>query len=251
MSHNRVNLSQMKFETRFNSVSDLINFSRSVPFGNFFFCSASTIARASSDPELSRILSSGFAIPDSTPLALVLTGNRKSVLRGTTFTREFCESSLSGERIALIGSTVSVLEILQTRLQTLNHQINIVGVHSPSFVGSVAEKARDALIFLNDLEADFVFVALSSPQQDYFIGHLSKQYQAKYFAVGAAFDFIAGTKSEAPKWLQQTGLEWLFRLGSEPRRLWKRYLIDNLVFMSMSLQFFAMKVLKNIKNAKQ
>jgi N-acetylglucosaminyldiphosphoundecaprenol N-acetyl-beta-D-mannosaminyltransferase len=124
-------------------------------------------------------------------------------------------------------------------------------VHSPSFEGSVPEKAREALVFLDDLKAEFVFVALSSPQQDYFIGELSRYYQARYFAVGAAFDFIAGTKSEAPQWLQGTGLEWLFRLGTEPGRLWKRYLIDNFVFMRISSQFIAMKILTRIKRAKQ
>jgi N-acetylglucosaminyldiphosphoundecaprenol N-acetyl-beta-D-mannosaminyltransferase len=248
---NRVKLSQMRFQTEFREIEQLTNFTRKVNHGNFFFCSASTVAQASKNQRLAEIISSGYAILDSTPLAIILTGKRNSVLRGTTFTREFCKTANSAERIILIGGTLELLEKLAARFVMLNKKINIVGIHSPSFQGSIADKVNDAILILNDVKPEFVFVALSSPQQDFFIAQLSKCYEAKYFAVGAAFDFIAGTKPEAPKWLQKTGLEWIFRLGNEPRRLWKRYLVDNFVFMKVSLEYLVLRLASKVKNAQK
>ena len=245
-----VTLAEMRFTTHFQNMDDLIYFVRNIRFGNFYFCSASTVVKASRDADLARIISSGFAIPDSTPLALTLKGKRKFIMRGTTFTRDFCRSAVEKDRIFLVGSTNKVLQQMQQILQLRNNLINIVGTFSPSFEGSLEEKISESLTILLDSEPDYVFVALSSPQQDYFIAQISKSYQAKYFAVGAAFDFIAENKLEAPVWLQKTGFEWLFRMISEPRRLWKRYLVDNVLFIIISIEFSIYKISKRIKHAK-
>jgi N-acetylglucosaminyldiphosphoundecaprenol N-acetyl-beta-D-mannosaminyltransferase len=247
----RVTLAQMRFTTHFQKMDELLYFSRNIGVGNFYFCSASTVVKASRDADLARILSSGFAIPDSTPLALTLRGKRKFVMRGTTFTREFCRSAVEEDRIFLVGSTTQVLQRMQQILKLSNNLINIVGTFSPSFQGSLEEKISESLTILSDSKPDYIFVALSSPQQDYFIAQISESYKAKYFAVGAAFDFIAENKLEAPVWLQKTGFEWLFRLISEPRRLWKRYLVDNVLFIIISIEFVIYKLSKRIKYAKK
>jgi N-acetylglucosaminyldiphosphoundecaprenol N-acetyl-beta-D-mannosaminyltransferase len=72
---------------------------------------------------------------------------------------------------------------------------------------------------------------LGTPKQDELIGELVNRVHVPLVAIGAAFDFLAGTKPEAPAWLQGTGLEWIFRLLSEPRRLWRRYLVGNTRFV--------------------
>ena len=77
----------------------------------------------------------------------------------------------------------------------------------------------------------FVWVGLGTPQQDYFVSAWARRVPAVFLAVGAAFDFLSGNKREAPNWLHDTGLEWTFRLVTEPRRLWKRYLIGNSIFL--------------------
>jgi len=251
MSKRHTGIAQMKFQTSFDSIESLVNFSRKIETGNFHFCSASTIARASRDIKLAEIISSGFAIADSTPLALTLTGNRNAAIRGTTFTRKFFETSVLGERVLLVGSTPLVLNLLKDKLQLLNKEINVIGFYSPSFSDSVEEKVNQTSKILFELKPEFIFVALSSPQQDYFINLLARDYRAKYFAVGAAFEFIAKTKAEAPNWLQGTGFEWLFRLANEPRRLWKRYLIDNLIFSKLSLDYVVYRIWTRCKDAKK
>jgi N-acetylglucosaminyldiphosphoundecaprenol N-acetyl-beta-D-mannosaminyltransferase len=77
-----------------------------------------------------------------------------------------------------------------------------------------------------------LWVGLGTPRQDLFIDRFRHRLGATLIAVGAAFDFIAGTKSQAPKWAQDRGLEWAFRLATEPRRLWRRYLLGNLTFLA-------------------
>lgn len=245
---NRIRISQMKFATEFHTISELINFVRSISSGNIFFCSASTVARATRSSVLSKAFTSGYAIPDSTPLALLLTGNREYALRGTTFMRTFAKSADFTERILLIGSTTSVLEKLRTNLKRNNKNLNIVGIHSPSFEGTISEKVKIALVKIKEVRPNLIFVSLSSPQQDLFILEISEQYRSRYFAVGAAFDFLAGTKLEAPLWLQKSGFEWVYRLGREPRRLWKRYLMDNSIFILASIEFLITNLLLKIKN---
>ena len=77
---------------------------------------------------------------------------------------------------------------------------------------------------INEAKPDIVWVGLSTPKQEYWMaGHVGRIDAPVMIGVGAAFDFLAGTKRQAPPWMQRNGLEWLFRLMSEPRRLWRRY----------------------------
>ncbi|OHB75304.1 MAG: hypothetical protein A2Z34_09620 [Planctomycetes bacterium RBG_16_59_8] len=83
---------------------------------------------------------------------------------------------------------------------------------------------------------DIVWVGLGAPKQELWMSRHRAQLRAVQIGVGAAFDFIAGVKPQAPRWMQRRGLEWLFRLLCEPRRLWKRYLIYNPLFVIRFLQ---------------
>ena len=76
-----------------------------------------------------------------------------------------------------------------------------------------------------------VWVGLGTPKQDVIAAQLAQKSDLTFVAIGAAFDFIAGTKRQAPRMMREHGLEWLFRLASEPRRLWKRYLLGNAIFL--------------------
>jgi hypothetical protein len=84
---------------------------------------------------------------------------------------------------------------------------------------------------VNSSGAGLMFLGLGCPKQDYFAASHSGRIQAVQLCVGAAFDFLSGSKSTAPMWMQKSGLEWLFRLWQEPRRLWKRYLVSNTLFI--------------------
>jgi N-acetylglucosaminyldiphosphoundecaprenol N-acetyl-beta-D-mannosaminyltransferase len=85
---------------------------------------------------------------------------------------------------------------------------------------------------INDAEPDIVWVGLSTPKQEYWMAeHVGRVKAPVLVGVGAAFDFHAGIKRQAPRWMQKNGLEWAFRLASEPRRLWRRYLVNNPLFI--------------------
>ncbi len=131
----------------------------------------------------------------------------------------------------LLGSTPEVVDALQTQLHTRFPGVQIVGVESPPFRPLTAEElvAQDDRIRAS--RAQVVWVGLGTPKQDWETARLAKNVPALSIAVGAAFDFVAGAKTQAPEWMQHNGLEWAYRLASEPRRLWKRYLFGNARFV--------------------
>ena len=104
-------------------------------------------------------------------------------------------------------------------------------MHSPSFQAiSRAEDEADVLR-IHSSGAGVVFVGLGCPKQELWMAAHRGRVQAVMVGVGAAFDYHAGTIARAPLWMQRNGLEWLHRLWSEPRRLWRRYLVTNTLFM--------------------
>ena len=136
-----------------------------------------------------------------------------------------------GLRHFLLGSTPAVLETLENELGRRFPGANIVGVASPPFREATEEESREQIARLVSSGAQVVWVGLGTPKQDWETARLAAAVPAVFCAVGAAFDFVAGNKRQAPRWMQRRGLEWLYRLATEPRRLWKRYLFGNVRFI--------------------
>jgi N-acetylglucosaminyldiphosphoundecaprenol N-acetyl-beta-D-mannosaminyltransferase len=112
----------------------------------------------------------------------------------------------------------------------------VVGTYSPPFRPLTAEEDAELVDHINALEPDIVWVGLSTPKQErWMYDHLGRIAASVLVGVGAAFDFHAGLKKQAPRWVQRSGLEWFFRLGTEPRRLWRRYLVNNPAFVWRTL----------------
>jgi N-acetylglucosaminyldiphosphoundecaprenol N-acetyl-beta-D-mannosaminyltransferase len=130
----------------------------------------------------------------------------------------------------LLGSTPEVLVNLEVQLRALLPGVDIVGASSPPFRSLTEIEELKQLELLASSGAQIVWLGLGTPKQDWEAARLSASIPAVFCAVGAAFDFVAGNKNQAPHWMQKRGLEWLFRLCSEPRRLWKRYLFGNVRF---------------------
>jgi N-acetylglucosaminyldiphosphoundecaprenol N-acetyl-beta-D-mannosaminyltransferase len=127
-----------------------------------------------------------------------------------------------GWRHLLVGGSDDVAVKLQERLSEAAPRVAIAGVVVPPFSATLDDAVLSALI--NSHEADIVWVALGSPRQELWMVEIRPQLKAALLVgVGAAFDFLSGAKPQAPVWMQRTGTEWLFRLFSEPRRLWRRY----------------------------
>ena len=183
----------------------------------------------------------GLAAEDGMPLVWW------SRLAGFSEARRVCGSDLLDEVCAygvprkyshyFYGASPRVLELLVDRLRRHHPGLIVAGYRSPPFRPlNAAEDAAD-IAAINDARPDFVWVGLGMPKQEkWMVEHLGKIDAAALIGVGAAFDFHAGTKPRAPIWMQRSGLEWLFRLMTEPRRLAHRYLIDNALFVGHMLQ---------------
>ena len=133
--------------------------------------------------------------------------------------------------IYLYGSTEEVLALLERNLMLQFPDLQIAGAESPPFRPLTPEEDAEVVRRINDSGAGIVFIGLGCPKQDHFAADHAATVGGVQVCVGAAFEFHAGTKSTAPKWMQRRGLEWVYRLTCEPRRLWRRYLHTNSYFL--------------------
>jgi N-acetylglucosaminyldiphosphoundecaprenol N-acetyl-beta-D-mannosaminyltransferase len=112
----------------------------------------------------------------------------------------------------------------------------VCGCHAPPFRELTFNEDQHIVEQINTTKPDIVWVGLSTPKQEFWMAdHVARVDAPVMIGVGAAFDFLAGLKPQAPRWVQRSGFEWLFRLLTEPRRLWRRYLKNNPAFVALSL----------------
>lgn len=134
-------------------------------------------------------------------------------------------SPARGYRHFYYGGAPGVAEKLKAAMESAYPGLLVVGMFQPPFRELTREEDREAVACINAARPDIVWVGLSTPKQEFWMArHLARIDAPVMIGVGAAFDFLAGTKRQAPHWMQRRGLEWLFRLATEPRRLWRRYL---------------------------
>jgi N-acetylglucosaminyldiphosphoundecaprenol N-acetyl-beta-D-mannosaminyltransferase len=142
----------------------------------------------------------------------------------------------------LYGGEPGVAETLASQLTGRFDKLQIVGTQSPPFRKLTTEEDLEAIEMINSTNPDIVWVGLSSPKQERWMSeHLGKIEAPVMIGVGAAFDFLSGSKPQAPRWMQRAGLEWLFRFLTEPRRLWPRYRQYPLFVLFVLLQLLGFK----------
>ncbi|MFN5375148.1 MAG: WecB/TagA/CpsF family glycosyltransferase, partial [Chitinophagaceae bacterium] len=129
------------------------------------------------------------------------------------------------------GSKQSTLDLLRENLLEQFPSLQIVGMQADRFRESTDEEKADDRNLISTSGAKLVFVGRGCPRQEKWVSENKEHIPAVLIAVGAAFDFHAGTVKQAPAWIQNIGLEWLFRLFQEPKRLWKRYFTTNSLFL--------------------
>jgi len=137
--------------------------------------------------------------------------------------------------VGFYGGGSEVLELLVERMQARYLGLNVAFAVSPPFVELGFEEDVELVERINRSGARILFVGLGCPKQEIWMASHRGRVKAVMLGVGAAFDFHAGVKSQAPAWMQTIGLEWLFRLSTEPRRLWKRYLYHNPRFLALAI----------------
>ena len=187
--------------------------------------------------------------PDGMPLVWGLRSlgvDHATRVYGPSLTPKVCElASREGIPVGFYGGTPEVLDRLQANLLRAYPELNIVYSWPPPFRELSEEEDEEVTRAIDASGARIVFVGLGTPKQEQWMVRRRGSLDAVMLGVGAAFDFIAGHKKQAPRWMQDRGLEWLFRLVSEPKRLWKRYLYSNPRFVALFVaQLLRTKVLK-------
>jgi N-acetylglucosaminyldiphosphoundecaprenol N-acetyl-beta-D-mannosaminyltransferase len=194
------------------------------------------VMEAFDDPAFQRLVNAAERVtPDGVPLvwALRLLGipGAKRVY-GPTLTPIVCaRAELLGIPVGFYGGSQQVLDALLWRLRKRFPRLEVAFAHSPPFRALSDEEDRRMTEAIDASGARILFVGLGCPKQERWMASHRETLSCVMLGVGAAFDFLAGAKPQSPPWMQRAGLEWLFRLCVEPRRLWRRYLIHNPRFL--------------------
>ena len=197
------------------------------------------VVRCQSDAELRHIHNAAYLVtPDGMPVvwALWLSGHRTAdrVYGPDLMLALFAAGERTGLRHFLFGSTPATLEQLQSSLLARFPEAKIAGAYAPPFGEWTAEQEDEMVGLINGSGADIVWVGLGTPKQELWMGRIRRRLDASMLiGVGAAFDFHSGGKRQAPRLIQRSGFEWLFRMLSEPRRLGRRYAVSVPTFLGL------------------
>jgi N-acetylglucosaminyldiphosphoundecaprenol N-acetyl-beta-D-mannosaminyltransferase len=191
-----------------------------------------------------------YSLPDGMPLVWLLNLKGHGInerIYGPDMMLRICEEAAKSEwRCFLYGGKENTLKLLKKSLVQRFPSLNIVGTYSPPFRAMTKEEDNEICGIINAAKPDIVWVGLGAPKQEIWMyEHKDKLDVSVLHGVGAAFDFISGQISQAPRWMMKAGMEWFFRLCTEPRRLWKRYTIMNIKFL-----FYLCSSALNRKNEK-
>jgi N-acetylglucosaminyldiphosphoundecaprenol N-acetyl-beta-D-mannosaminyltransferase len=153
-------------------------------------------------------------------------------------------SEAEGFRVYFLGARASVLEQALENLRALHPRLTIAGSHHGYFD---ARESLDICEEINSARTDILFVAMSSPQKEYWVAeHESRLEVPLIMGVGGALDVAAGVVARAPQWAQTAGLEWAFRVLQEPRRMWRRYLSTNVRFLGIVVAALGGRILRRV-----
>jgi N-acetylglucosaminyldiphosphoundecaprenol N-acetyl-beta-D-mannosaminyltransferase len=200
------------------------------------------IAESRTDVDFMRALDSAdLVVPDGMPLVWLGRWHRHPLKRrvyGPELMETFCSETGMNYRHFFYGGGPGTAQKLADSLHQ-RHGIVVAGTYCPPFHPLTEEEQRDITSSIEEASPDVLWVGLSTPKQEKWMHHNRERLAVRVMlGVGAAFDFNSGKTRQAPRWMQENGLEWLFRLSAEPQRLWRRYLVSipkaaGLVFLEL------------------
>ncbi len=205
-------------------------------------CSNHGIMMSQKDDDLRKVLNvAGIAAPDgvSVVLACRLQGyGMVRQVRGTDLMLQVCKRAAEkGYSNFLYGGADGIPQKLAENLTQRFPGFNVRGTYSPPFRALTEQERSDVIHMINLADPDILWVGLGAPKQELWMARFAEHLNVPVMVgTGAAFDFLSGSKQEAPKWVQRAGIEWLFRLAREPRRLWKRNLYHPIFIGEVLLQ---------------
>ncbi|MFC7516538.1 WecB/TagA/CpsF family glycosyltransferase [Herbaspirillum sp. GCM10030257] len=206
-------------------------------------CNVHSVVTTTSDVEFKiAVNNADMATPDGAPIAWALRqfgyASQERINGPDLMMKYLAEAERLGQTVFFYGSTDATLAKLRVALAKLFPGLRIGGTYSPPFRSLSLEEDEEIVEMINGSGSNVVFVGLGCPKQEKWMAEHRGRINAVMIGVGAAFDYHAGVIKRAPIWWQRNGLEWLYRLGSEPRRLFKRYMVTNTLFMVGFLRQF-------------
>jgi N-acetylglucosaminyldiphosphoundecaprenol N-acetyl-beta-D-mannosaminyltransferase len=204
------------------------------------------VSESRKDPHFREVLkSASLVVPDGMPLVWLARWHGHPIGRrvcGSDLMEAFCKQTGSRYRHFFYGGATGVAEYLAKNLRE-RHNIAVAGTYTPPFRSLTDEEESEVVARVQAAAPDVLWVGLSTPKQErWMYDHRARFLVPVMLGVGAAFDFNSGKLERAPTWMGNTGLEWLFRLLVEPKRLWKRYLVTiPSAIWSVSLEMFHLK----------
>jgi N-acetylglucosaminyldiphosphoundecaprenol N-acetyl-beta-D-mannosaminyltransferase len=212
-------------------------------------CNVHSVVTTTQDIEFKiAVNNADMATPDGAPVAWTLRHSgypgQERINGPDLMMKYLAEAERLQQIVFFYGSTDATLTRLRVVLARQFPHLRVGGSHAPPFRPLTREEDERIVDTINRSGAHVVFVGLGCPKQEKWMADHRGRIHAVMLGVGAAFDYHAGVVKRAPLWWQRHGLEWLYRLGSEPRRLFKRYLVTNTLFMlGISRQFFMTRCL--------
>ena len=231
-------LDSTTYEDTYDSIQDFI-LSSNVP-DYITVNNVHTVVEGVLNPYYGRIINEGFmALPDGRPLSVIARWkgdkNMKRVFGPTLMEKIISWGQANQIKHFFFGSTQLILEKMSAVIQKKFPEAIVCGMISPPFKSLSPNENLQFISQINDLNPDIIWVGLGAPKQEkWMYENYQKLNKGIMIGVGAGFDYLAGETHHAPGWMKNYSLEWLYRLIQEPKRLWKRYLITNPLFILMN-----------------
>jgi exopolysaccharide biosynthesis WecB/TagA/CpsF family protein len=231
-----VNINAVDYEAAVQQVADAAKEKR--PLGVTALAVHGVMTGVMDETHRYRLNQLDLVVPDGQPVRWALNFLHKTALPdrvyGPTLTLKICEiAAKEGLPIYLYGSKQSVLDLFQKNLVEKFPGLQIAGSQPSKFRQTTLEEKRQIAEDIRNSGAMITFVGLGCPRQETWAFEYREELKMPIIAVGASFDFHAGSLPQAPPRMQNMGLEWLYRLIQEPRRLWKRYLLLNPTYVTL------------------
>lgn len=203
-------------------------------------CNVHSVVTARNDASFSNIIEEAdMATPDGMPVVWLMRWmgfKDQERINGPDLLWRLCaDASEKAVSVYFYGGSDETLRKLRLKVEAAFPKLEIAGMVSPPYRELSPEETGREIQMINDSGAGIVFVCLGCPKQERWMAANRDEINAVTIGVGAAFSYHAGTLARAPLWMQKSGLEWLFRLAAEPRRLWRRYLSTNTQFIIEAL----------------
>ncbi len=221
-------------ETNINEVSEVLNTSTGIRVA---ICNANTLVRSVRNQNIQNLINN-FTIktPDGFPVAKALSIMTKQKFARVDGYKVFLQTIKDGldegKNHYFFGNNDATTSLMIDKLNAMFPEIKITGHLCPEVLDGDELVDKYKTLF-QTIDTDIVWISLGFPKQEVFIDQLCNEVElsTNFVGIGAVFEWVAGTKKKAPEWVANLGLEWVLRFVQEPRRLFKRYLIDNTLFI--------------------